>query len=147
MTASTEHEQRIEDDATEHTVRELVNRLSRESAKFARQELDLATTEMKQRAPYAAAGVTSLVIGGALGLLGFAAFTAAIIIAIALALAAWAAALIVAVAYGILALIALLAARGSLRRMWPLAPQTVASIKDSIEWAKSRTISRNDTKR
>lgn len=133
MTAS-----EVERDARDHTMRELIGRLSHESSVLLAQELELAKTEVAQHGASAGAGAALVGIGGAFGLLGFAAFTAAVILAIALALPSWAAALIVAVAYGLVAGLSALAGGQRVKRAWPLAPQTLQTVKENIAWISRR---------
>ena len=80
---------------------------------------------------FGAAAVFGLGASGAL--------TAAVIAAIALALPVWAAALIVAVVYGIVALTAAQTGRHKIARAAPVVPQQTAhTVKDDIEWVKTR---------
>lgn len=129
---------RVEHDAKEHSLRELFGRLSHETMLLAKEELDLAKAEIAQRTPIIGTGAIMLVIAATLGLLAVAALTTAVILALALALAAWAAALIVAVAYGLGAALLALAGAKLARKAWPLAPQTIETVKENIEWAQTR---------
>jgi len=74
------------------------------------------------------------------GLGAFGAATAFLIAGIvALGLELWAAALIVTVTYGIVALVLLSIGRRRLRAAGPLYPeQTAQTVKEDIEWAKTR---------
>jgi hypothetical protein len=69
---------------------------------------------------------------------------ATLILLLDLAMPAWLAALIVTVAYGAVA--AVLALRGKQRvaEATPAAPeQTIESVKEDVQWAKTRATSRN----
>ena len=118
---------------------ELLKQLSQETAALVRQEIELAKAEVTQKGK--AAGVAAGLFGGAgaIGLGAFGAFTAFLVLLLALALPAWASALIVTVVYGAIA--AVLALRGK-RKMQEASPpvpqQTVETVKEDIEWAKTQ---------
>lgn len=128
----------VERDARQHSMKELLARLARETLLLIQQEFTLAKVELMQRGAAIGAGATTLIIAASFALLGFAAFTAAVILAISLALAGWAAALIVAVGWGCIALIFVATGIASVRRAWPIAPQTIDTLKEDVEWAKAR---------
>ena len=119
-------------------ITDLISQLSRELATLVKQELDLAKMELSERGKVMAAAGAFLALGALLSLAAFAAFTASLILAIALALPAWAAALIVAIAYGVVGGILALIGKARLQRAQPPAPQTIETIKENIEWAKTR---------
>lgn len=120
------------------SIPELLRQFADETATLVRQELQLARVELEEKLKPAAASA-GLFGGGALFALGaFGAITTFLIAAIALALPVWAAALIVAVVYGGIALAMLQRARKILQRVRPGMPQTTQTVKEDIEWAKSR---------
>ena len=107
-----------------------------------RQELDLAKAEMSQKASIAGKGAG--LIGGAAvtGLLAAGALTACLILVLSEAMDAWLAALIVAVVMGAVAAVLGLAGRNKVREATPPVPeQTVETVKEDVEWAKTRTSS------
>jgi len=126
------------DDLRERSVGELFARLSRETSLLVQQEIDLAKAELIQQGRIAAKGGALLGAGAVLGLGAFGAATAALILAIALVLPAWAAAVIVAIVYGVIGGMLALAGKSRLQHAAPPAPQTVETLKENVEWAKTR---------
>lgn len=121
-----------------HSLSELLGRLTRELTTLVRQEVDLAKMELTERGRVAAAAGAFLASGAMLLFVGFIALTAAIILALAMVLPAWAAALIVACAYIGLGVVLALIGKQRMERAQPPAPQTLATIKENVEWAKMR---------
>ena len=100
----------------------------------------LPPVEMAQKA--AVAGKGGGLIGGAtvVGLLAAGALTACLILALSEAMDAWLAALIVAVVMGAIAAALGLAGRNKVREAAPAVPeQTVETVKEDVQWAKTRT--------
>jgi hypothetical protein len=122
------------------SVGELLGRLARDSGTLVRQEIALARAEMKEKAR--AAGPAGGMFGAAyvVGMLSATAATAAIVLALAIVMPAWLAATIVAVVYAVIAVVLLRTGQEKLREAMPPVPeQTVETIKEDIEWAKSQT--------
>jgi uncharacterized membrane protein YqjE len=121
------------------TLGEIVQEVSEKASLLVRQEIDLAKAEIGEKGKQA--GIGAGMFGGA-GLFGagaFAALTAAIIAALDLAMPLWLAALIVTVVYGIVA--AVLAQRGKQKVQEagpPVPEQTKDSVKEDVQWAKTR---------
>jgi uncharacterized membrane protein YqjE len=123
----------------ERPIGELFKQLSEETSMLIRQELELARAELKEKGREAGKGAGFLGGAGLLALLAAGAVTACLILVLDKAVAAWLAALIVAVVYGAIA--GLLALRGKerVRAGTPPAPeQTVETVKEDVEWAKTR---------
>lgn len=119
---------------------ELLRELGDEISTLVRQEIALAKAEMSEKAKpvVASAGMfggTALLALGAFG-----AATAFLIAGIAaLGLPVWAAALIVTVVYGAVAGVLAMMGKKKLQEAAPLIPeQTAQSVKEDIEWAKTR---------
>ena len=126
----------------ERPIGDLVKQLASQTSTLVRQELDLAKAEMSQKA--ATAGKGAGLIGGAAltGLLAAGALTACLILVLSEAMDAWLAALIVAVVMGAVAAVLGLAGRNKVREATPPVPeQTVETVKEDVEWAKTRTSS------
>jgi Putative Actinobacterial Holin-X, holin superfamily III len=124
----------------ERPIGDLVKQLAAQTSTLVRQELDLAKAEMSQKA--ATAGKGAGLIGGAAvtGLLAAGALTACLILVLSEAMDAWLAALIVAVVMGAVAAALGLAGRNKVREATPPVPeQTVETVKEDVEWAKTRT--------
>ena len=127
-------------DEREQPVGELFKQLSEETSTLMRQELALARAELTQKGKEAGKGAGLLGGAGVAGLMALGAFTAFVILLLDKAVAAWLAALIVAVVYAAVA--GALAMRGKERVQQATPPtpeQTVDTVKEDVEWAKSRT--------
>ena len=119
---------------------ELVRELSEELSTLVQQEMQLARAEMTQKARRAGLGLGELSGAGLAALFALGCLTACVIAAIALATPVWLAALIVAVVYGTAAAILALVGRRQLAASMPPAPeQTVDTIKEDVQWAKTQT--------
>jgi uncharacterized membrane protein YqjE len=128
------------EDPREHSLPELLKRLSAETTQLVHQELDLAKVELTQKGRQAGAGAGLFGTAAALGLAALGALTACIILALNAALPAWAAALIVAAVYGVIAAVLAGQGRDRVKQATPLAPeQTIETVKEDVEWAKTQT--------
>jgi len=118
---------------------ELFAELSRESTTLVRQEIQLAKTEMTQKASRLGKDIGFLVVGGAVIYAGVLAILAALIMLLAMVIPAWLSALAVGgivagIGYGMVQ-----KGREALSHE-DLAPrQTVEELKESAEWAKEQT--------
>jgi Putative Actinobacterial Holin-X, holin superfamily III len=127
------------EDPQDRSIPDLVRELAQETSTLVRQELQLARAEITAGAKRTGIGIGE--IGGAaiLGLLALGALTAAAIAALALALPVWLAALVVAAVEGAGA--AVLGLRGKTHvaaGMPPKPEQTIETVKEDVEWAKTR---------
>jgi hypothetical protein len=123
---------------------ELVKELSREVSQLVREEIALAKAEMTEKARHAGTGAGMLSGAAVLGLAAVGGSMATLILLLDLVMPAWLAALIVTVVYGAVA--AFLALRGKQRvaEATPSAPeQTIESVKEDVQWAKTRATSSN----
>ena len=124
----------------ERSLPELLQRLSAETSQLVHEELELAKAELSQKGRQAGAGAGLFGGAAAIGLLALAALTTCFILALANAIPAWLAALIVAVVYAAIA--AVLAAQGRTRvkrAMPPVPEQTMQSVKEDAQWARTQT--------
>jgi len=126
-------------DARDRGVGELVKDLANQTSTLVRQEIKLAQAEVTERGKTAGKGAGMLAGAAVAALLGLGALTAVIVIALDGALALWLAALIVTVLW--LAIAAVLAQSGkkALQASTPPAPQTVETVKEDIQWAKTQS--------
>jgi len=126
-------------DARDRGIGELVKDLANQTSTLVRQELRLAQAEVTQKGKVAGKGAGMLAGAAVAALLGLGALTSLVIIALNGAIALWLAALIVTVLW--LAIAAVLATSGkkALQASTPPAPQTVETVKEDIQWAKTRT--------
>jgi uncharacterized membrane protein YqjE len=130
-----------ESDLRDERVGELVKRLAAETNTLVHQEIELAKAELTEKGRTAGRGAAMFGGAGVVGLLALGALTACFIALLATAIDhVWLAALIVAVVYGAIAAVLALRARDRVRAAAPPAPeQTIESVKEDVEWAKTRT--------
>jgi uncharacterized membrane protein YqjE len=128
------------EDPRDQSLPELLKRLSAETTQLVHQELDLAKVELTQKGRQAGAGAGLFGSAAALALGALGALTACIILALDAALPAWLAALIVAAVYGVIAAVLAVQGRDRVKQVTPLAPeQTIETVKEDVEWAKTQT--------
>ena len=126
-------------DPTEASVGSLVSEVTRDLTALFRQELELAKAEIKEEV--AKAGKGAGLLGGA----GFAGYLLLLFLSLALMFGLWAwmplgwAALIVAVLWGIVAAVLYTRGRRSLAEVSPKPERTIETMKEDVEWAKTRT--------
>jgi Putative Actinobacterial Holin-X, holin superfamily III len=123
---------------------ELVKELADEVSGLVKAEIELARTELTEKGKRAGIGLGELGAAGIVALYALGALTACFIAALAaLGLQVWLAALIVAVIYAIIAAVLYFIGRQQLEKGIPPTPErTQKTIKEDIEWAKTRTPSR-----
>jgi uncharacterized membrane protein YqjE len=124
--------------STDQPLGELTKRLSESVSRLLRKETELAKAELVEKARGMAVGAALAAGAAVLGLIALGAITAAVILALATTVAAWLAALIVgvviAVAAGMIALIGIKRLRSAAP---PVPVETVDSVKEDIEWLKT----------
>jgi Flp pilus assembly protein TadB len=119
---------------------ELFAELTRESSTLVRQEVNLAKTEMTQKASAVGKDLGFLAAGGAVLYAGFLALLAAVILALTgLGLPAWLAALLVGLVVGAVGVFLVQRGRDALRRTNLAPQQTIETLKEDTEWAKQQT--------
>ena len=127
------------DDLRDRSLGELLKQLSQETTQLVHQELELAKAELAQKGKQAGAGAGLFGGAGALGLAALGALTACFILALNAVMPAWLAALIVAVVYGIVAFVLVKQGQARIKRATPPVPtQTVETVKEDVEWAKTQ---------
>ena len=127
------------EDPRERPIGELVKDLSSQTSTLVRKEIELARAELQQQGKVAGKGVGMLVGGAVFGLLALIALTAMLIAVLDTAMDTWLAALIVTVLWVIVAAVLAKAGQSALKRVTPPAPQTVETVKEDIQWAKTQT--------
>jgi hypothetical protein len=128
------------DELRERPFGDLVKQLASQTSTLVRQEIDLAKAEMSQKAAIAGKGAGLLGGAAVTGLLAAGALTACLILVLSEVMDAWLAALIVAVVFAAVAAVLGLAGRNKVREATPAVPeQTVETVKEDVEWAKTRT--------
>jgi hypothetical protein len=118
---------------------ELLKQLSDETTTLVKQEVDLAKAELQQKGKQAGVGVGMFGGAGLFGAGAFAALTACLVAALDLAMPLWLAALIVAVLYAAVAGVLALRGKQKVKEAAPPVPeQARESVKEDVEWAKTR---------
>jgi uncharacterized membrane protein YqjE len=118
---------------------ELVERLAEQTRTLVRQEMRLATVELKEKSRHAGIGVGAIGAAALVALFGAACLVACLVLALATVLDAWAAALIVGVA--LLAVAGVMAAAGKKQvdeAVPPTPERTAETVKADVEEVKSR---------
>jgi len=129
-------------DLRDRPLGDLVKQLAEQTSTLVRQEVDLAKAEVAQKGQQAGKGAGLLGGAAVIGLLAAGALTAFLIMLLDGALANWLAALVVAVVFGAIAAILALQGRNRIRAATPAKPeQTVETVKEDVEWAKTRAAS------
>jgi uncharacterized membrane protein YqjE len=123
----------------EQSVGELFRQLSDDTSKLVRQELKLAQAEMTEKGKKAGKGVGIFGAAAIIGLLALLTFTACMVAALATGMPVWLAALIVTVVYAIAAGgLALIGKQRISEATPPLPEQTVETVKEDVQWAKTQ---------
>lgn len=118
---------------------ELVKQLANQMTTLFRQEVELAKAEMAQKGKRFGVGAGMFGAAGLLGLTAFAVLTACFVLALAVVMPAALAALVVAVIYGAGAGILALQGKDRVKEAAPPVPeQTAESVKEDVEWLKTR---------
>ena len=125
----------------ERPLGELVKQLATETSTLVKQEIDLAKAEMTEKGKKAGKGAGIFGAAGIIGFLALSALTACLIALLATALDhVWLAALIVALVYGAVAGVLALTGKKEVQEATPPAPeQTIETLKEDVEWAKTQT--------
>lgn len=124
----------------ERSLGELFSDLARETSTLVRQEVELAKTEMTQKATKVGKDIGFLVVGGAVAYAGFLALVAAVAIGLGqLGMPWWLATLLVALLVGGVGALLVMKGLNALKQA-SLAPErTMATLKEDVEWAKAQT--------
>ena len=132
-------EQHAGDDLRDRSTAELVKQLAGQTSTLVRQEIDLAKAEVTQKGKEAGKGAGLFAGAAVIGLLAAGALTAFLIMLLDGALANWLSALIVGVVFAAIAGALALAGRNRIQRATPPVPeQTVETVKEDVEWAKTQ---------
>jgi hypothetical protein len=126
----------------DHPLGEIAQALTRDVSLLVRQEVELAKAEMTQKGRVAAPGLGMIGAAGIAALMAAGALTAFLILVLALFLDAWLAALIVGAALGGTAYVLATQGKGQVIRAGaPIPEQTIETVKEDVEWAKTRATS------
>ena len=129
------------DKASESTA-ELVKDLSREVTDLVRQEIALARAEMMEKGRKAGRGAGMLSGAAVVGLAAVGGSMATLILLLDIVMPSWLAALIVTAVYAAVAAVLGLRGKAEISEAGPPTPeQTVESVKEDVQWAKTRATS------
>ncbi len=118
---------------------ELFSELSQETSTLVRQEVQLAKTEMSQKASRVGKDVGFLAVGGAVAYAGLLAIIAGVIFLLGLAIPLWLSALLVGIVVAIVGYFLVKKGLDALKQE-DLAPrETINTLKEDKEWAKDQT--------
>lgn len=132
-------DQRESPEMSDRSIADLLRQLSDQTATLVRQELDLAKAELTVKGKAAGLGAGMFGAAGLVGLYAVGALTAAIVLALSLAVTGWLAALIVAVVYGAVAGVLALQGKTKVQQGVPPTPeQTVQTVKEDVELTRQR---------
>jgi hypothetical protein len=126
-------------DVRDNSIGDLLKQLSEETSTLVKQELALARAELEQQGKRAGVGAGMVGGAGVAGLLMLGALTTTLIGVLDTAMAFWLAALIATVLWAAVAGVLALQGKSKLQQATPPAPQTVDTIKEDVQWAKTRT--------
>lgn len=122
-----------------HSTGELVKQLSEQTTTLVRKEIELARAELTEKGKVAGQGAGMFGGAAVVGLLALGALTAAVIVLLDKAMDLWVAALVVAVLYAAIAAVMAMSGRDRVKQGMPPAPeQTVETVKEDVQWAKSQ---------
>jgi hypothetical protein len=123
----------------QHSTGELVKQLSEQTTTLVRKEIELAKAELSAKGKVAGEGAGMFGGAAVIGLLALGVLTAMIVALLDKAMDFWVAALIVAVVYGAIAAVLAVTGRDRVKKGMPPAPeQTVETVKEDVQWAKSQ---------
>ncbi len=123
----------------DRSIGELFSELSQETATLVRQEVQLAKTEMSQKASRVGKDVGFLAAGGAVAYAGLLAIIAGVIFLLALVIPLWLSALLVGIAVAAAGYFLVRKGLDALKQE-DLAPrETIETLKEDKEWAKDQT--------
>lgn len=126
-------------DQRDQSIGELLKELSQETSTLVRQELELAKAEVTEKGKQAGVGAGMVGGAGAAGLMALIALTLTLIFAMDTFMKGWLAALIVTLVWGAVAGVLALQGRNRIKEATPPAPQTIETVKEDVQWAKSQT--------
>ena len=131
-------------DRRDESIAELVKELTRDISELVRQEIELARTEMTEKGKKAGLGVGMFGGAAVLGMAVVGGSMATVIILLDLAMPLWLASLVTTILYAGAAAVLALRGRDELRETGaPVPERTRDSIKEDIQWAKTRAQSKD----
>jgi uncharacterized membrane protein YqjE len=127
-----------QDDLRERPIGDLLKQLSEDTAKLVRKEVELARAEVTEKGKQAGIGAGMFGGAGVAALLALGSLTACLIALLATGMEVWIAALIVTVLWAAIAGVLALLGKGRVQEATPPVEQTVETIKEDVQWAKTQ---------
>ena len=122
------------------SVGELVIDVSERTSTLIREEIELAKTEVREKAADASVGIAAFAAAAVTGLLALGTFTAFLVLALDGAMPAWAAALCVTAMWAVVGGAFALFGRQRLREMrTPVPEKTLETLKEDMQWLRHPT--------
>ena len=118
---------------------ELFSELAQETSALVRQEVNLAKTEMSQKASRAGRHIGVLAAGGAVAYAGLLAILAAVIVLLDNVMPLWLSALLVGIVAAVVGYLLVRRALDALKREDFAPRQTMETLKEDQQWAKEQT--------
>jgi hypothetical protein len=129
-------------DLRERPLGEVAGELTRDLSLLVRQEIELAKAEMKQKGRVAAPGLGMIGGAGVTGLMAAGALTAFLILTLSIFLPEWSSALIVGTALAAVTYVLVKQGKERVQKAGsPVPEQTIETVKEDVEWAKTRATS------
>lgn len=126
-------------DLRDRSLGELFGRLAEQAGALAHLEIQLAKAEMLEKGRLAGRGAAIAGAGAVVALGAFGAVTATLIMALSEGMDGWLAGLIVTVVYVAIAAALILSGRRRIAEATPPVPeQTIDTLKEDLQWAKTR---------
>ena len=127
-----------DEDMRDRSIGELVKTLADQTSTLVRQEIELAKAEVTQKGKQAGKGAGLLIGAAVLGLLAAGTLVAFLVMLLDGALPNWLSALIVGLVLAAIAAALAIAGRNKVREATPPAPQTMETLKEDVQWAKTQ---------
>jgi xanthine/uracil permease len=124
--------------SADRSLGELFADLSRKTTLLVRQELELAKTEMTEKATEAGKNIGFLIAGGAVLYMGLLFILAAVAILLATVIPDWLAALIVGLVVAVIGLVLVQRGRAALKQTTLKPEKTIESLKEDKEWVQQQ---------
>jgi hypothetical protein len=118
---------------------ELFSELAQETSALVRQEVNLAKTEMSQKASRAGRHVGVMAAGGAVAYAGLLAILAGVIVLLDNVMPLWLSALLVGIVVAVVGYLLVRRALDALKREDFAPRQTMETLKEDQQWAKDQT--------
>ncbi len=119
------------------SIGDLLRRLSEDTSALVRQEVALARAELTEQGKQVGFGAGLLGGAAVAALLALGALSTAVIVGLDELVPLWLAAFIVAALWAAVAGVLALRGRDEVREATPPAPQTVETMKEDVQWAKT----------